>query len=262
MSQGNDPSSKRQRIERVRGIVNDDFERVRRTSDPFEILNSQRGESLAKIEQRYERYERFYRAENFQRLGDIDLTRKALEIRRTLARAINEVRASSGAVRAPRAADSAPSGHRNSSVYDSYLPADYGEESVEIDADRAAMAHIYFRDGLAFLQLGDLHEAVSFFDRASSHDPREGLYLAYKGYSIYRRDPYSDEAKREARELVERARELSPDDADTHVLRARFFLKVEEIETAKRAMAEVERLSPEHPMLPRLRRKVETARAR
>ena len=73
------------RIEKVRGIVSEDFARISSTDDPFVILNLDEDATLDDANQRYERYEKFYRAENFQRLGDMDLTRKALHIRRAIA---------------------------------------------------------------------------------------------------------------------------------------------------------------------------------
>ena len=61
-----------ERIQRIRKIVYDDYNRISGATNPFDILNASHNDKLEQIEEKYERYERFYRAENFQRLGDID----------------------------------------------------------------------------------------------------------------------------------------------------------------------------------------------
>lgn len=237
---GGDQDGKGARLERIRNIVKEDFERVSRAQEPHDILNVSSSDSLSQIEERYQRYERFYRAENFQRLGDIDLTRKALDIRRAIGRAIGKVREQ----RQKRSG----SRHSASESYDMGL--------FTPDGDRQALAAIYLRDGITYLQLGDLNGASRFLRRSVHYDQTEGLALAYLGYVVHKRRSYEPQAVEEARDLLDRAASASPDEPDVFALRGRFFAKNLEVEPLQRTIEHIEQLDPTHPMLDRLQRKL------
>lgn len=230
------------RIERIRSIVQDDFNRIQEASSPYQVLNVSSSEAVDEIEERYQRYERFYRAENFQRLGDIDLTRKALDIRRAIGRAIVDVRK-----RGPRSESES-----SSSLHDASLFAH--------DDDRHALSQIYLRDGLTYLQLGDLNEAGSFLSLAVEYGPQCALGMAYLGYVTHKRRSFDQDAVKEARRLLDRAVELSPEETDIHVLRGRFFAKQRNTEMLSTTIEEIERIDPAHPTLDRLQRKLHKLR--
>ena len=91
MANGNSRDERAERIERIREIVREDFDRVQQASSPFGVLNLTEDATLEEVHERYQRYERFYRAENFQRLGNMDLTRKALDVRRAVGTAMGKI---------------------------------------------------------------------------------------------------------------------------------------------------------------------------
>lgn len=236
MSFSNGSGDKSTRIEQIRTIVNEDYERITQGDDPYVVLKVAHDMSLDDITSRYERYERFYRAENFRRLGDMDLTRKALDIRRAIGRAIANIR------------DNHAEGLDDVEVSEVDAPA---------SADDRAMGHIYFRDGLTYLQLGDLGEAEQWFERAVTLDPMRGTYLAYYSYTAYRQRPYDKDFVDRTRQQLKRAIELDDSNPDVHVLQARFLMKMGELDEAYTYVKRVEELDPEHPMLGKLRRKFE-----
>lgn len=226
-------SDKAARIERIRSIVTEDFERIVSTDDPFVILNLEPATSWDEAAARYERYERFYRAENFQRLGDMDLTRKALDIRRSVGRAIVEVQSI--------LEEQASTSERHNGVG---LP--------EVDPNSAALGSIYFKDGLTYLKLGDLDMACECFRRACDYDPSEGLPLGYLSYTNFRRRMNEPEVVAETRKSLQQAARMDPGNADVFVLVARFHMKLGEEADAKAAIGKVESINPDHPKLDRL----------
>jgi len=227
------------KLERIRNIVQDDYTRIVSAKSPFEILNVSDGESLAHIEERYDRLEKFYRAENFQRLGDLDLTRRALDIRRAIGRAINELR---------------KRGHRVGAARSS---AEEHDASLFMpDGDRYALGEIYLRDGMTFLQLGDLTEACSLLGRAVEYNSEHGIALAYLGYVTHKSRPYDSHTVTRALGYLDRAAEIAPNEPDIFVLRGRFFAKQQDVVGLRATIKHIEQINPAHPMLDRLQRKL------
>lgn len=237
MARSDESNDKNARLERIREVVRDDYERIRLANSPYQILNVVDGESVEQIEDRYNRYERFYRAENFQRLGDIDLTRKALEIRRAIGRAIVEVRRAG-----PRGGSRLARTHDTSIFEDAH--------------DRQALAEIYLNDGLTYLQLGELPEAGRFFRLSVDYDEQRAISLAYLGYVIQKQRSFDSTAVEEARDYLDRAAQLDPDDPDVFILRGRFFAKLQDTESLAQTISDIERIDPAHPTLDRLQRKL------
>ncbi len=238
------------RVERIREIVKDDFERVYGSQDPYDILNVAMGESLQQIEERYQRYERFYRAENFQRLGDIDLTRKALDIRRALGKAIVEVR--------KRGARPANSLQHHTIGLGAQSSSSSSSRNPLLEHDHQALSQIYLRDGMAFLQIGDLAESSALLRRALEYNASSGVTLAYLGYVLHKHQPFDSKTLSEARGYLERATQLAPDDPDVYILRGRFFAKQHDAANLQECIEQIERINPAHPMLDRLQKKLRT----
>jgi tetratricopeptide (TPR) repeat protein len=237
-----DLDEKAARIERIREIVQDDYARILQADSPWAILNVNRMDELPQVEARYERYERFYRAENFQRIGDMEMTRHALEIRRAIGRAIAEIRSN-------------PSARPTREL--SALRAGARERPPEpLEADELAMGGLYFRDGLTYLQIGDMNEAAQHLRRALQFNPGHGLSAAYLAYVLYKRRDYDNEALEEAHALFERAISLSPNELDIYILRARFFTRTRDIERLHQSIEQIERLNAAHPMLDKLIKKL------
>jgi tetratricopeptide (TPR) repeat protein len=244
MMGSDDLDEKAARIERIREIVQDDYARILQADSPWAILNVNRQDDLPQVEARYERYERFYRAENFQRIGDMEMTRHALEIRRAIGRAIAEIRQTFAA--RPTREMAALRGVNPSSTNNPAPASD----------DELAMGALYFRDGLTYLQIGDLNEASQHLRRAIQFHPGHGLSSAYLAYVLYKGRDYDNEALEEAHGLFDRAIALSPNEVDIYILRARFFTKTRDALRLAQSIEQIERLNPAHPMLDKLLKKL------
>src|SRR5690606_31339315 len=91
MTRFDDTDERNHRLSGIKRIVQEDYERICNTEDPYITLNLRADASLSQVGSRYNRYERFYREENFQRLGDRELTERVIEIRRSIERAMIEI---------------------------------------------------------------------------------------------------------------------------------------------------------------------------
>ena len=228
------------RLEKIRDIVQEDFGRVLQAQNAYEVLNTTKAEDLHDIEERYHRYERFYRPENFQRLGDIDLTRKALDIRRAIGRAILDIRQD----KANRPATAAPHGQS----HDASL--------FSLNEDKTAMADIYKRDGMTYLKLGDLGAAYQFFKTSVDLNSNDGLALAYLGYTLHKSKFFEPSAREDAQELLDRAAQINPNNPDIFILRGRFFARLKDIPNLHATIEHIEHIDPTHAMIDRLQRKL------
>lgn len=224
------------RIERIREIVREDYERIQQTSDPFVVLNLTHEAGDDEVRERYDRYERFYRAENFQRLGNMDLTRKALDVRRAIGRAMVQIQSQS---------DSNASTARATSPPD--LP--------EVDPEAQAMGDIYFRDGLTYLRLSDFNAAREYFQRACEYDPSRGIILANLAYTRFKLDPSNEAIWQEAGRSLSQAAKMEPNNPEVFALVARFGINTRNKDMAHRGVERLESLSPNHPLLPSLKKR-------
>ncbi len=240
MSTSSDPSKNGDRATKIRSMVTDDYERISKTDDPFVILNLSRDVSLDEVRSRYERYEKFYRAENFQRFGDMDLTRKALDIRRAIGRAMVSIQSALGGDSAEMAA--------SSSDEIPVLP--------QVDDDCAALGDIYFRDGLTYLKLRDLNSAEECLQRAVDYDPSRGIILAYLGYTQFKLRDNDPAVVDESSRKLKRAAKMEPDNAEIFVLMARFGINTGRGDLATSALDNVEKLRPKHPKLSKLKQRL------
>lgn len=220
-------------VEKVQRVVNSDHERVLDAEDPWTVLGLESGASGEKINEQFERYEQFYRAENFKRFDDKNLTRKALEIRKLVSRAVVELQAArDDTSNAPRSAPPLQS----------------------IDPDSQALADVYFRDGITWMKLEDLDAAIECFQLSLDYNPNSGVTLAYHTYARFRRGQNDAEAVKECRESFKTAELIEPKHPEVHVLKARFALQTHNSEMAKRSIDRVRTLEPSHPALGELRR--------
>ena len=227
------------RIERIRSIVREDFERIQETSDPYVVLNLTNEATMEEVRDRYDRYERFYRAENFQRLGNMDLTRKALDVRRAIGRAMVQIQSrpdTASKLEQPSAQQVAPD-----------LP--------DVDPEAEAMGDIYFRDGLTYLRLGDFNAAREYFQRACDYDPSRGIILANLAYTRFKLDPTNEPLQGQAGRGLKRAAKMEPNNPEIFALLARFGINTRNQEMSHRALKQLEALKPDHPLLPSLKKR-------
>jgi tetratricopeptide (TPR) repeat protein len=239
MSNPTKSTANNDRAAEIRAMVDEDFDRISTTDDPYIILNLRPDADIADVRARYEQYEKFYRVDNFHRFADSNLTRRALDIRRALGRAMVSINSSQdlGAGEDGESADAqAP-----------ILP--------QVDSDCAALGDIYFRDGLTYLKLRDLNAAEDCLQRAVDYDPSRGIILAYLSYARFKlrnNDPLVvDECGRQ----LARAARMEPDNAEVYVLMARYALNIEEKSLVEHAIAKVEERRHDHPKLAKLKRR-------
>lgn len=240
MSDPTPPTGNNQIITEIRARVDEDFARISQSKDPYQILGLPGGASYEEVHERYERYEKFYRADNFHRFGDASLTRRALDIRQAIGHAIVAIN----------------SQQKFSSTSAGAESAGPGRIVVPVDADNEAMADIYFRDGLTYLKLRDLNSAADCLQRAHNQNPNRAIILAYLGYVRFKLRSNDPEVVQQCGQSLRQAAQADPENIDVHILVARYALNVGEGQMAGEAIAQVERLNPEHPRLAKLRERL------
>lgn len=225
----------------VKKRVQTDYARVSDAENPWQVLGLEPGSSMEKLNARFEEFDAFYRADTFRELEDRELARRALQVRKRVNRAVVEIQAK----------------HRRDEETDN-VQTELGEPSsvvfTEVDPDSEALAEIYFRDGVTWLQLEDLESAVACFDRAVEHDPSRAMPLAYLAYTRFRCHPNRPDVREESRENLQTAMALEPDNPEVHALMARFAIVAGLQSLAEQAIANVRDLNPRHPDLGQLRR--------
>ena len=241
MTSSDSQTSRGDRIERIKSIVEEDYHRIQATDNPYQILNLPDHASPEQVKDRYERYERFYRAENFQRLGNMDLTRKALDVRRSIGRAMVRIQAEQSSQPEPASKPTKRPGA------DTDLPS--------VDPDAAAMGDIYFRDALSYLSIGDLSSACEYFQRACDYDPSRGIIRAHLAYTEFKRNPTHEETVKRAGRQLRMAADLAPNNVEVFALLARFGINDRDNELAHSAIKRMEALDPSHPQLARLKKR-------
>lgn len=229
------------RISRIQAIVQEDFERIQLATDPFVVLNLAPDATVAEVRDRYERYERFYLAENFQRLGDMELTRRALHIRRAIGQAMAKI-----STRFTQAEQTPLPEWSNNT------PA---KPTPMVGADSAAMGDIYYRDGLTYLYLGDFAAACDHLQRSCDYDPSRGVVQAQLAYTRFKMDPMNQQIVEQCGETLRRAATLDPNHPEVFALLARFGINTRDKGLARSALKRLERLRPDHPRLRSLQKR-------
>ncbi|MFU8805109.1 MAG: tetratricopeptide repeat protein [Bradymonadaceae bacterium] len=238
MAPTDDTEDRNDRIGRIHTIVQEDYDRITSTDDSYVVLNLKPGAPLDQVHARYERYERFYRAENFQRLGDMDLTRKALDIRRAIGRAMVEIQASV-----------------NEKNRDTLPALDEVADLPSVSADARAMGDIYFRDGLSYMCLGDFNAASEHFQRSMDYDPTRGITLANHAYTAFKLRPTDPRVIEDARAGLRRAAAMEPNNVEIFVLMARFAINTRQIDQAEEAVQRIAEIQPDDPRIAKLRQR-------
>jgi tetratricopeptide (TPR) repeat protein len=172
-------------------MVLKDYRRVIEATNPYDILRVTRHEAISLIRRRYEQFERFYRLDNFSRLGDDKLYKLAIEIRQAMARAMVEIEASAALGRAP--GDDVNSGFSKQT-----WSAVEGASHVD-----DPLAQIFFSDGLTYLRISDYPEAVAHFQRAIERVPNKASVKTHLIWAEFLRDGRSRESAKAAKQSLE-----------------------------------------------------------
>ena len=220
-------------VEDIREKVEVDYHRIAHATDPYLVLNLNRGATVAEVREQYAEYEAFYRVDNFHQFADVELTRRALDIRRALGRAMVAIN----------------NNQKYSAMHPSVSLEGIEGEMPQVDADFAALGDIYFRDGLTYLKLRDLNSAEDCLQRAIDYDPTRGIILAYLSYARYKLRNHDPAVVVECGRQLARAALMEPDNAEIQILTVRYGLNIEDRELADAAIARVEELRPGHPKL-------------
>jgi len=154
-------------LKRIYEVVLNDYRRVLAPATPYQVLRVSESDAIDFIRRRYEQFERFYRPDNFSRLGDAKLYQLAVEIRQALARALAEIEA---AQLGEAGARGVGPGERSFDSGRSYVP-------VAPDSDDP-LAQIFFNDGLTYLRVTAFREAKHHFGRAFELMPHQATFRA------------------------------------------------------------------------------------
>lgn len=242
MSKVSSENERETHLGRIQAIVAEDFERIESTQEPLTILNLGNNASADEIRDRYQRYEKFYRRENFQRLGDPELVSRAMKVREAIGRAVMDLQ--TDIEKPDESFSEAPTMQTESLA-----------KRPSVDSDEAALGDIYFRDGLTYLRLGDFHAAEEHLRRAREYDPSRGIILANLAYTRFKIDPTNPEVAELTGTDLEQAALLEPTNPEIFALLARYGINTRDTARAHRAIRELERLRPEHPGLRRLKKR-------
>lgn len=190
------------KFERIRLMVEEDQARVARARNAFQVLGLSGGAGRAEVTARFQRFSRFYRPENFERIGDEELIATSRELMAAFRNAATEVLG-----KAP--AELPFSGERRSGKSSARSPS----------VDDQVLAEVFFDDGNTYLKLGDNHEALSHFKRSTGLVPNSPKFLAYTGWCIYLVDKKNAKRVAEAKQTL-----LSVLKLDSRNDRALYFL--------------------------------------
>jgi DNA-binding response OmpR family regulator len=220
-------------LRRIYDVVLRDFRRIQEVSNPYEALCVSRTEPVDVIRRRYERFERFYRPENFQRIGDSKLYSLAVEIRQALARAMAEIENSSAL---------SGLGERPSTG------VSFGPTSswFEPPSNNHPLAQILFNDGLTYLRLGDFLEADLHFRRAVDEAGANGMFDAYIVWTAYLKANRSVDAAGTARLALEKLVERYPGEDTAYHFLAHIHRELGHLEHAVSYYRKAAELNPEN----------------
>ncbi|OIP37717.1 MAG: hypothetical protein AUK47_13085 [Deltaproteobacteria bacterium CG2_30_63_29] len=178
-----------EQLRRIYDVVLRDYRRVLDRTSPFEVLRVSSNDNLDVIRRRYERFERFYRPENFQRLGDSKLYQLAIEIRQALARAMAEIEA--GVSSSPGISN------MNANV-------SFGRGLSWFEPETSdPLAQIFFNDGLTYLRISDFEESASHFQRSIELEPQNGMFKTYLVWTAFLKGDRTQQAAETARRDLE-----------------------------------------------------------
>jgi len=226
-----------QQIRRIYDVVLRDYRRVSECDNPYEALRVARSDSLDVIRRRYERFERFYRPENFQRLGDSKLFQLAVEIRQALARSMAEI----------EAFNNASSSMLGTSMGGGTSEAfGRGASWFEPAETKDPLAHIFFNDALTYLRLGDLDEGEHHFRRAVEAEPANSMYQAYVIWTTYLKAGRSREAGQSAQDTLNRLVERYPSEDTAFHFLAHIFREEGDLEKAVIYYRKAAELNPDN----------------
>ena len=190
------------KFERIRQMVEEDQSRVTRSRSPYQMLGLAEGSGTTEVTARFQRFSRFYRPENFERIGDDELVATARELLAAFRNAATEILG-----KAPAELPLSQDRKSNPSV------------SQKISADEQVLAEVFFDDGSTYLKLGDVQGALAHFKRSTRLVPDSARYLAYTGWCTYQADKKNPTGVSEAKQTL-----LSVLKLDSRNDRALYFL--------------------------------------
>jgi curved DNA-binding protein CbpA len=188
--------------------------------DFYEILEISRDARTADVKRAYFKAAKRYHPDSLARLGLGSIKQPAAAVFSRMAEAY-EVLSSD-----PKRAD-----------YDAALDSD----GPDVDVELLAQAETFFRKGEILVRMGDFRGALQFLDNAVQLWPDESNYQSTLGWALYKKTPAEPER---AREHLEKALELTPDDAVVHFRLGMVLRALGESEAAQQALARAKQLDP------------------
>ncbi|MCA9564943.1 MAG: tetratricopeptide repeat protein, partial [Myxococcales bacterium] len=189
------------KFERIRMMVKADKTRVERAKTAFQVLGLADGSGTAEVTARFQRFSRFYRPQNFERIGDDELVETARELMAAFRNAATEILG-----KAPQAIGASPEKR--------VISSSSGPSESE-----KALAEVFFDDGSTYLKIEDLVEALAHFRRSNELVPKNPRFLSYLGWVTYKAGQTDQARVAEAKQTLLSALKL-----DARNDRALYFL--------------------------------------
>ena len=188
--------------------------------DFYAILEVGRAAGAAEIRKAYFKAAKRYHPDSLARLGLNDMKQEAAAVFSRMAEAYEVL------THDQKRAD-----------YNAMLDHD----GPEVDVDLLAQAETFFRKGEILVRMGDFRGALQFLENAVQLWPEESNYQSTLGWALYKKTP--PEAER-AKEHLEKALELTPEDAVVHFRLGIVLRALGDGEAAQQALARAKQLDP------------------
>ena len=190
------------------------------TSDHYQLLGVTPDAKSAAIKKAYIEAAKRYHPDALARLGLQEMKNEASDVFSHIAQAFEVL--------------------SNPATRKDYDAQQRGEFS-NADAQVLSQAETAFRKGEVLLRMGDFKSALPYLDSAVEIWPEEGAYQSGLGWALYKKTPSDPES---ARERLERAIELTPQDPVAHFRLGMILRALGETEAANASLAQAKQLEP------------------
>jgi curved DNA-binding protein CbpA len=190
------------------------------TSDHYQLLGVTPDAKSAAIKKAYIEAAKRYHPDALARLGLQEMKNEASDVFSHIAQAFEVL--------------------SNPATRKDYDAQQRGEFS-NADAQVLSQAETAFRKGEVLLRMGDFKSALPYLDSAVEIWPEEGAYQSGLGWALYKKTPSDPES---ARERLERAIELTPQDPVAHFRLGMILRALGEAEAANASLAQAKQLEP------------------
>ena len=190
--------------------------------DHYDMLDVEPDASAAVIKKAYFQAAKLYHPDKLARLGLDDVREQAAEVFAAIAEA-HEVLSNA----------------ERRQEYDAALAS--GGATEDVDVTRIAQAESFFRKGEILVKMGDFRSATELLETTVELWPEECIYQATLGWARFRKTPPDHVG---AREALQRALELDPASAQTHMWLSQLMRATGDVNAAAQHAARARQLDP------------------